>query len=112
MLNEETRRKLREMNFGELVDALDLQEKQAEYLALPFDDRINLAVDYAYSAKYNAKVHRLIKAAPTGCDQRFYGFGQKLPRVCHRQTGLYAGVSLKIYPCSRFDGVAQRSNVD
>ena len=51
MLNEETRRKLREMNFGELVDALDLQEKQAEYLALPFDDRINLAVDYAYSAK-------------------------------------------------------------
>ena len=63
MLNEETRRKLREMNFGELVDALDLQEKQAEYLALPFDDRINLAVDYAYSAKYNAKVHRLIKAA-------------------------------------------------
>ena len=50
MLNEETRRKLREMNFGELVDALDLQEKQAEYLALPFDDRINLAVDYAYSA--------------------------------------------------------------
>ena len=63
MLNEETRRKLREMNFGELVDALDLQEKQAEYLALPFDDRMNLAVDYAYSAKYNAKVHRLIKAA-------------------------------------------------
>lgn len=62
MLNEETRRKLREMYFGELVDALDLQEKQAEYLALPFDDRINLAVDYAYSAKYNAKVHRLIKA--------------------------------------------------
>lgn len=63
MLNEETRRELREMNFGELVDALDLQEKQAEYLSLPFDDRINLAVDYAYSAKFNAKVHRLIKAA-------------------------------------------------
>lgn len=63
MLNEETRRKLREMNFGELVDALDLQEKQVEYLTLPFDDRMNLAVDYAYSAKYNAKVHRLIKAA-------------------------------------------------
>ena len=28
MLNEETRRKLREMNFGELVDALDLQENR------------------------------------------------------------------------------------
>ena len=30
MLNEETRRKLREMNLGELVEALDLQEKQPE----------------------------------------------------------------------------------
>ena len=63
MLNEGTRRKLREVNFGELVDALDLQEKQAEYLALPFDNRINLAVNYTYSAKYNAKVHHLINAA-------------------------------------------------
>ena len=57
MLSEETRRKLREMNLGELVEALDLQEKQPEYMALSFDDRMNLAVDYTYSAKYNAKVH-------------------------------------------------------
>ena len=34
MLSEETRRKLREMNFGELVEAFDLQEKQPEYMAL------------------------------------------------------------------------------
>ena len=63
MLSEETRRKLREMNFGELVEALDLQEKQPEYMALTFDERMNLAVDYTYSAKYNSKVHRLINAA-------------------------------------------------
>ena len=63
MLSEETRRKLREMNLGELVEALDLQEKQSEYMTLTFDERMNLAVDYTYSAKYNAKVHRLIKAA-------------------------------------------------
>ena len=63
MLSEETRRKLREMNFGELVEALDLQEKQPECLTLTFDERLNLAVDYTYSAKYNAKVHRLISAA-------------------------------------------------
>ena len=62
MLNEETRRKLREVNFDELVETLGFHEKQAEYLSLPVDDRVNLAVDYAYSAKYNAKVHRLIKA--------------------------------------------------
>ena len=47
MLNEETRRKLREMNFGELVEALDLQEKQPEYLALTFDERMSLAIDQA-----------------------------------------------------------------
>lgn len=63
MLSEETRRKLREMNLGELVEALDLQETQPEYLALTFDERMNIAVDYTYSAKYNAKVHRLISAA-------------------------------------------------
>lgn len=63
MLSEETRRKLREMNLGELVKALDFQEKQPEYMALSFDERMNIAVDYTYSAKYNARVHRLINAA-------------------------------------------------
>ena len=63
MLSEETRRKLREMNFGELVEAFDLQEKQPEYMSLTFDERMNIAVDHAYSVKYNSKVHRLIKAA-------------------------------------------------
>ena len=42
ILSEETRRKLREMNFGELVEALDLQEKQPEYMALSFDDRMRI----------------------------------------------------------------------
>ena len=35
MLSEETRRKLREMSFGELVEALDLQENQPEYMSIP-----------------------------------------------------------------------------
>lgn len=63
MLNEETRHKLREMNFGELVEALDLQETQPEYMALTFGERMNIAIDYTYSAKYNAKVQHLISAA-------------------------------------------------
>ncbi len=135
MLSEETRRKLREMNFGELVEALDLQEKQPEYMALSFDDRMNLAVDYTYSAKYNAKVHRLISAAKfriadaalvnvyyekRGLDRDLIltlgncGFIEKnqpvvfkLPGVCHRQTGLYARVPHKIHPCSRSDAATQ-----
>ena len=148
MLNEETRRKLREMNFGELVEAIDRQEKQAEYLALPFDDRINLAVDYAYSAKYNTKVHRLIKAAKfrladaafsnihyenRGLDKDllltlgtcgfisnnqpvvingFTGSGKSYLACAIGRQACMQGLPLKIYPCSRFDGVAQRSNID
>lgn len=93
MLSEETRRKLREMNFGDLVEALDLQEKQSEYLALSFDDRMNLAVDYTYSAKYNAKVHRLISAA------RFRIADATLVNVYYEKRGLDKDLILTLGNC-------------
>ena len=91
MLNEETRRKLREMNLGELVEALDLQEKQ--YMALSFDDRMNLAVDYTYSAKYNAKVHRLINAA------KFRIADATLVNVHYEKRGLDKDLILTLGTC-------------
>ena len=93
MLSEETRRKLREMNFGELVEALDLQEKQPEYMALSFDDRMNLAVDYTYSAKYNAKVHRLISAA------KFRIADAALVNVYYEKRGLDRDLILTLGNC-------------
>ncbi|SDB57635.1 IstB-like ATP binding protein [Ruminococcaceae bacterium FB2012] len=93
MLSEETRRKLREMNLGELVEAIDLQEKQPEYMALSFDDRINLAVDYTYSAKYNAKVHRLISAA------RFRIADAALVNVYYEKRGLDKDMILTLGNC-------------
>ena len=93
MLSEETRRKLREMNFGELVEALDLQEKQPEYMALSFDDRMNLAVDYTYSAKYNAKVHRLISAA------KFRIVDAALMNVYYEKRGLDKELILTLGNC-------------
>lgn len=82
MPNKETRRKLREMNSGEPAEALDLQEKQTKYLALPFDDRIKTTVDYAYSTKYNVTVHRLINVA------KLHIADKALANICYENRGL------------------------
>lgn len=63
MLNDETKRKLRLLNLGEFVEEFELQQYEAQTLALPFDDRFQLLVDAVYQRKYNDKVHRLIKSA-------------------------------------------------
>ena len=63
MINDETRRKLREMSMEEMIVALDIQNTNNAYAALPFDDRIKMLVDYVYQEKYNGKVKRLLKQA-------------------------------------------------
>lgn len=63
MINDETRRKLREMNLEEMITVLDLQSADNTFTALPFDDRIKMLVDYIYQEKYNGKVKRLLKQA-------------------------------------------------
>lgn len=63
LLNEETRRKLRELNLSEMIDAIDTQSQDVGYSTLSFEDRMKLAVDYVYQKKYNTKVQRLIKIA-------------------------------------------------
>ena len=63
MINEETRRKLREMSLEEMVNALDIQAGDPQYTNLSFDDRMKMLVDYTYQAKYTSKVKRLMKMA-------------------------------------------------
>ncbi|MBE5999875.1 MAG: hypothetical protein E7239_00500 [Sarcina sp.] len=63
MLNEETKRKLRLLKIGEFIDTIELPRKDEQTLALPFEERFQLAVDSVYQQKYNDKVHRLIKSA-------------------------------------------------
>lgn len=63
MVDEETRRKLRELGMGEMVEALDLQESDGISMAVAFDDRIWMMVDYAYEAKYISSVKRLAARA-------------------------------------------------
>jgi DNA replication protein DnaC len=62
-MNEETRRKLRELNLGEMIDALEIQTRDGSYIALSFEERVQMAVDYVYQEKSNAKVQRLIGGA-------------------------------------------------
>lgn len=63
ILNEETRRKLRELNLNEVIEAVDLQSQNSDYTHMSFDDRMKRIVDYVYQEKYNHKVKRLVKGA-------------------------------------------------
>ncbi|MFB9989322.1 ATP-binding protein, partial [Bacillus benzoevorans] len=63
LLNEETRRKLRELNLNEMIEAIDEQAQDIGYSTISFEDRMKMAIDFVYQKKYNSKVERLIKAA-------------------------------------------------
>lgn len=63
LLNEETRRKLRELNLNEMIEAIDEQAQDIGYSTMSFEDRLKLAIDFVYQKKYNSKVERLITAA-------------------------------------------------
>jgi len=61
MINDETRRKLREMNLGEVITILELQQRDLDCAAWSFDERFQRVIDYLYQEKYNSKIQRLIK---------------------------------------------------
>lgn len=63
MIDEETRRKLREMAMGEMVDALDIQDADSTCIAVPFDERMRMVVDYAYEEKRASSVKRMLQRA-------------------------------------------------
>jgi hypothetical protein len=61
MINDETRRKLRELNLSETIDVIDDMDRDVSYISLSFDERIQRLVDYLYQEKFNGKVQRLIR---------------------------------------------------
>ncbi|MDR2088534.1 MAG: ATP-binding protein [Clostridiales Family XIII bacterium] len=63
MMNEETKRKLKEMGFAEAISAAESQDRDAASAGLTFNERFQRVVDFVYREKHNAKVQRLIKAA-------------------------------------------------
>jgi len=61
-LDGETKRKLREMNAGELLEAIDTQDEILS-ISLTFEERVRLVVDDAYSTFMHSKVAGLIRRA-------------------------------------------------
>ena len=60
MINDETKRKLRELNMSEIITGLEIQQSEPDTLAWSFDDRIQRLVDYVYQEKYNSKISLLV----------------------------------------------------
>lgn len=64
MINDESRRKLRELQLDYMVDALDDQENSlSSYLNMSFDERLNLLIDVCYANKMADRAKRLAKCA-------------------------------------------------
>lgn len=61
MIDSETVRKLRQLDLSEFVDTLEMQEMDQDTRHLPFDERLQLSIDYLYQEKYNKRVSGLIK---------------------------------------------------
>ena len=63
VIDEETRRKLRETSMGEMVEALDMQEADRTCMGMPFNERVRMMVDHAHEAKRASSVRRLTQRA-------------------------------------------------
>lgn len=63
MINDETRRKLREIQLDEMIHIIDIQGKDGLYGTMSFDERLKLIIDYIYQEKHNKRVISLIKRA-------------------------------------------------
>ena len=61
MINEETRRKLREINLGEAIKGLEVQQADPATIALPFDERMQRLADYIYQEEYKGKIQTRMK---------------------------------------------------
>ena len=48
MLNDETKRKLRELKLGELIEAYDIYSKGIEWNGFSFEQKFQLLSDYLY----------------------------------------------------------------
>lgn len=63
MINDETRRKLRELNLQEIITVLENQQNDKTIASLSFDERFQRIVDYLYQEKYNGKIKKLLAQA-------------------------------------------------
>ncbi len=63
MINDETKKKLRELKLGELINAYDVYSKNTDWSSLSFDEKFQMLTDYLYQEKYNNSVKILLSKA-------------------------------------------------
>ena len=63
MINDETKKKLREIKLGELINAYDVYSKNTDWGSLSFDEKFQMLTDYLYQEKYNNSVKILLSKA-------------------------------------------------
>ena len=63
MLNDETKRKLRELKLGELIEGYDIYSKGLEWNSLSFEQKFQMLTDYLFQEKYNNRVKLLLSKA-------------------------------------------------
>lgn len=63
MIDQETRRKLRLIGIPEALEIMDAMAADSSYVAMSFDDKIRVIVDYIAQEKENASVKRLLQRA-------------------------------------------------
>lgn len=94
MINDETIRKLRELNIPEMVEILQRQEKEVAYTCMPFDERIQYVTDYVYQLKQDGRIKRLVKAA------RFRYPNAEINSVHYDKRGLDKKLLLELGTCA------------
>ena len=93
MINDETKRKLRELNLDEVITALELQQSDINSVTLPFDERLQRLVDYLYQEKYNSKIQRLMKMS------RFRIPKAEFHDIYYTERGIDRGVIQELSSC-------------
>jgi len=63
MINDQTTRKLREMNLSEMIDIIRIEHTKNTFADLSFDESMQLIIDYVYNEKITQKIERLIRTA-------------------------------------------------
>lgn len=94
MINDETIRKLRELNFAEMVEILQQQENDLAYTCMPFDERIQYITDYVYQIKQDGKIKRLVRSA------KFRYPNAEINSVHYEKRGLDKRLLLELGTCA------------
>ena len=63
MINDETKKKLRELKLSELINAYEIYSKNTDWMELSFEQKFQMMTDYLYQEKYNNSVKILLSKA-------------------------------------------------